>query len=254
MPLIKQDVLLGIADRVAAQYKLLKEAMDRAVYGQDYHTRVNDTGDVDVQIPLLAPYVSADKALTIATLVKNFTPLGVVVSSMNNHFAACGNVGSWDGYLRTHDVRVSDYFNQVYNAAGLGCLLAVNVFCEEVLTFATMTIRSSGMEYVDGDDFGPGMNVNLRANGRDFAAQRLKMCSDEPVTADVDFMVSLRDWQGDVYDVSVSMHAGETEVPIGSNEDRFMDVVNVTLAEGGNSGGVGDVIYIKNVKDREVSL
>jgi len=261
MPLIEKSVLLGIADRVAAQYEILLDAFGAVSQtgGGLYYERVNATGDVDVQLPLLQPYYTVDRGFVVNRWIQLAGNLPIVITSMENHFNNMGSVGGWDGYFATQSCRVSDYFNQVYKVAKATPLLATNVFCESSVLFGTAEVASGpAIDFVDGDDFGPGMNPNLRADGGNFAASQLQVVAASVIGAsDLDLTVTMKNWAGDIVEMDVTIPAGSgvgVSVAIGDSTNRFMDVVGIGFKSGGSAGSVGDKVEIYNIKERVVVL
>jgi hypothetical protein len=261
MPLIDQASLLGIADRVSAQFKILSDAFDATnqTGGGLYYERVNATGDVDVQISLLKPYYSVDQGFIVRRWVQLAGNLPLVVSSMEIHFNAVGSVGGWDGYLSTHHCRVSDYFNQVYKIAKSTPLLATNVFCENDLVMGTAEVSDGpAIDFTDGDDFGPGMNPNLRADGGNFAAAQLAIKTVTTIgTSDLDLSITVKNWAGDPVVIEGVVPAGTlagSVIPLGTANDRFMDVTGIGFQSGGSTGTTGDIVEIHNIRERVVAL
>jgi hypothetical protein len=261
MPLIQPTVLLGIADRAAQQYKLLLDAFSviNQTGGGLYYERVNATADVDVQIPLLQPYYTVDQGFVVNRWVQLAGNLPLVVSGMDNHFNKMGSVGSWDGYLSTHDCRVSDYFNQIHKLSKSMPLLAVNVFCEVETNFGMAAVSAGpAIDFIDGDDFGPGMNPHLRADGGNFAAAQLKVVAIGNIGAsDLDLTITVKNWLGDIVTMDVTVPAGSlagAEFQLGTSTDRFMDVTGIGFKSGGSTGTVGDAVRIFNIKERAIAL
>ncbi len=261
MPLIAQNVLLGIADRAAAQYKILMDAFvsTNQIGGGLYYERINATGDVDVQLPLLQPYYTVDQGFVVNRWVQIAGNLPLVVSAMDTHFNKMGSVGSWDGYLSTHGCRVSDYFNQIFKLSKSMPLLATNVFCEQELIFGSVEVAAGpAIDFVDGDDFGPGMNPNLRADGGNFAAAQLQLMAVTTIgPSDLDLTITVKNWAGDILTVDVTVPAGSplgTYLPIGTSSNRFMDVIGIAFKSGGSEGTEGDMVELSNVKERVVVL
>ena len=146
MAIIDTSVLLGICDRAAAQYGLVKVAFDsiNATGTGFYWQRITATDDVDVEIPMLSPGYSSDTTLTLATCVRSGCPaLGQVVTMTDSHFSRVAHTGGLDTFLTTGDERVSDYYNQVYYLAKGSYLLANNVFSEDSDDFGRIDIHDS---------------------------------------------------------------------------------------------------------------
>jgi hypothetical protein len=261
MPLISSSALLGISDRVAAQYKVISDAfvVVNQTGGGLYYERVNATGDVDVQIALLRPYYTVDQGFIAKRWIQLAGNLPTVISGMEVHFNAVGSVGGWDGYLSTQACRVSDYFNQVYKITKSTPLLATNVFCEDDLVMGTAEVADGpAIDFTDGADFGPGMNPNLRADGGNFAAAQLEVRAVTTIGSEsLDIAVTMKNWAGDPVVREVNIPAGTiagTAIPIGASTDRFMDVIGIGFASSGFTGTTGDKVEVHNIKERIVAL
>lgn len=263
MALISSSVLLGIADRLAAQYKLVKDAYDalNATGGGLYWSRVLATDDPDVLIPLLGPYQSIDENLVVST-VMNYSPLRGIVYNMENHFERNSDgsplqVGGWDGYLQTSNKRVSYWFNLVFYAAKKRYLLANNVFSEGDDLFGTVEINAGPVvAYTDGINYGNGAITNY-ANGSLYAATQLRVVVVTKGATDLDLRLSVKDVNNDLTTIDVTVPGGAEPgdvVNIGTSSDRFLDVTNVIYVPAGDQGDVGDEITIRNLKERTIAL
>jgi len=265
MPLIATNVLLGIADRAAYQYGQLKTTCTaiQAVGGGLYFTRVSATDDSDVEIPTVADYTAVDNDLLVTYLAKNGTLLGNIIGSMNAHFSRLGptglplQVGGWDGFLSSKNVRVSQYFGELYYAVMGWYMLAIDVFSEGVNDFATAVRNvTPGITFTDGVSFGDGAATNP-ANGTYFAATQLKIYVVSMGGANLDLRLYVKDLNNLPTTIDVTVPGGSvtgTEVAIGSTSDRFLDVTNIILKPAGSSGTLGDTMKVRNIKERTIAL
>ena len=265
MALIQTTPLLRIADRAAYQYSQIKATMTAiSQVGTDYYwTTVTDTEDADVEIPLLASYKMVDDDLLPGFAAIHGTQLPLIIGAMEAHFNIRGpsglplQVGGWDGYLWDQDVRVSQYFNELYFALRNYYMLAYGVFAETVYDFAT-ALRNAGpgITFTDGSDFGDGNKANP-ANGTNYAATQLKAVVVSMGAANLDLRLSVKDKNNNPVTIDVTIPAGSapaTEISIGATSDRFLDVTGIILKPAGSAGTLGDNIKIRNLKERQIVL
>lgn len=253
MGLINSTTLQGITDRAAYQYGLFSQPFEsiNVTGGGYYWQRVTADNDPDVEIPLLNTYYTADT--TGFDLDNSFksglSKLLTVVTAMETHFSRVGHRTGWNGYLSAVPMRVSDYFNQVYQAAKGSYLYANNVFSETEDTFGTWDYSGG---FTDGLDYGDGSWNNM-ADGSHFAPTQLKAVIDDTSTACSSLILelSVKDVanQPDTIQVTISGNAGD-EVDIGSSSDRFLDVTNIMAVSGDQSG---NKVLIVNKKERVIA-
>lgn len=261
MALIQPSVLLGIADRAAYQYGLVKVAFDSInLTGTGlYQTRVTATDDVDVEIPLLSAYYAVDAGISLAMCVRNgIAQLLSVVNSMDNHFSrsAVSHTGSWDGYCTLYNKRLSDYFNQLHYLAKGAYMLANNVFSESNDSFGVVEIAAGPVvDFTDGDDYGDGSSTN-RASGSYFAATQLRVVvTDGAIGAnDLDLRLNVKDADNNPTTVDVTvpgLSTVGTSVNVGTGANKFLDVTGASII---GTSNVGDKVTIYNRKERTIAL
>jgi hypothetical protein len=263
MPLISSATLLAIADRCAWQYNQIAVAFDNIAptgtgsWGTDaeyYWQQITATDDPDVEIPTLNPYYTADYGINKSTAIKTGVPqLAVIVTTMDSHFSRMNSSGSWDGYLTAQDERVSDHFNQVYYLAKSAYMLSNNVFCENEVTMSTWAF---GDVYTAGVSFGNGAATN-RASGTNFAATQLKLVVGTASTSITDLTLVITGMTlgnpSPVVITAANISAGspDDEFDVGTVADRFLSVTNVQ-ADPAHAGSAGNVVLVKNIKERVV--
>lgn len=265
MPLIDQTVLLRVADRAAYQYNQVKEIL-AAISAEGlgyYFDTVSATGDADVEVPLDGPYETVDDDFDVNIAVSSGLKLGTVVWAMQGHFNRRDSngdllqVGGWDGYLTGKDVRVSQYFGELFFAVTGYYMLANNVFSEGSNEFAQLEIIAGPvMQFTDGVNYGDGSPENP-ANGTYFAATQLKVSVVSMGAINIDVRLQVKDKFDNLTTIDVTIPGGSvpgTEVSIGTASNRFLDVVNASFVPSGNTGTAGDVIKVMNLKDRQVQL
>lgn len=264
MALIDTATLLGIADRAAKQYSLIKTAMESADVegGGWYFDRVSSTDDPDVEIPTGLSYEIVDEDLDTDFAIRNGTRLSNIVGAMETHFNrrdASNNPlqsGGWDGYLSANDIRVSWWFNSLYRAVKSRSMLAINVFSETDDTFATVEVDAGAVDFTDGVNYGNGNSTNL-ANGSNFAATQLRAVVVTMGSVDLDLRLGVKDIDDLPTTIDVTIPADSptgTVVEIGLSSNRYLDVISADFVPGGDEGTDGDQIQIKNLKEREISL
>lgn len=267
MPLIEKPVLTGIADRLAAQYEFLADAFDslNVEGGGWYYDRVTDTEDPDVELPLLPPAQDIDDNFTLANqfVRHRMDKMGQMLGSMDAHFNRKDTngdplqVGSWDGYCTDHDLRLSDYFNQIHYGTYRRYMFANNVFSETDDVFATVeVIAGPTVSFTDGVDYGNGSSEN-RASGGLFAATQLKVVVTTMGATDLDLRLYVKDINDNPTTIDVTVPASSppgTEIDVGITSDRFLDVTNVAFVPAGSAGTVGDEVKAQNKKERQIAL
>ena len=265
MPLVDTATLLRVADRAAYQYGQLKTvfgAISQEGLGYYFDT-VTATDDPDVEIPTEPVYEEVDDDLEPGFAAKYGTRLPGVIGGMDAHFVrrdANGNylqVGGWDGYLYDNDVRVSQYFGELYFAVIGRYMHAVNVFSEGDDEFAELEVVSGpSVQFTDGINYGNGAVTNP-ADGSNFAATQLKV---EVVTmggTDLDLRLSVKDVNDNPTTIDVTVPGGSAPgavVNVGGTSDRFLDVIGAGFVPAGSTGTVGDTVKVKNLKERQIQL
>lgn len=266
MPLIDTTSLLKIADRAAAQYKFLYDAftsLTPAGTNGFYWQIVTATNDPDVEIPTLQPYYAVDTGLNVDFTVKNGVQLGQIVSAMEAHFNILGptgiplQLGGWDGYLTTHNERVSYWFSKIFLDTTGNYMLANNVFSEGNDVFGTVTLAAGPtIVFTDGVNYGTGAITNP-ANGSNYAATQLKVVVVGMGMTNLDLRLSVKDINNVPATIDVTVPGGSlpgAEITIGATSDRFLDVMNVAFVPAGSTGTVGDSLTINNKKERQILL
>ena len=260
--LMEKSVFTGIADRIAKQYSYIKvcfEALSATGMGEDYYERVTLTNDPDVELSMLQSAYNTDvdfRTQTPQRVTRNLSSFVNLITSFENHLQREGTIltRSWDAYCQNQDVRVSDYTNQVHFSRKNSYMNARNVFCEDEVTFASVIMSdATTINFSDGVNFGDG-SVTAKADGNNFAGTQLKaiVVGSNEISSLVVNITGLDEF-GQVKtleNITISGIPG-TEVIIGSEEDRWVDVTNITRVSGGN---VGDEFEIHNIKERIIQF
>lgn len=262
MALVSKDVVRKVVDRAAFQYKTIVDAFHDAfeVGSGSYYEIITETNDPDVELSCGGGYRMVDLSSDIKRLVCSGTNLCGVIKPMNEHFNIVSDdgerlqLGGWDGYLSAKDLRVSQYFAELYFNCTGKYLLSKNVFSEGIDEFGSFVINDDGVSFVDGVSYGSGDDFNP-ANGKNFAPTQLKIVVDSIGVSGVDVRLSVKDSNNNLkmVDVQIPSSAGVGEEFI-VGEDRYLDVTFVSLVSGGLSGGVGDSFRILNLKERIILL
>lgn len=264
MALIDSTDLLGIADRAAQQYDILRQAYETAQQegGGWYFTRVTDTDDPDVELPTIQPYRIVDEDLDVDMAVTSGSRLANIINAMMVHFNTRENgvplqVGGWDGYATSQDVRYSWWFNKLYFAVKSQYLLANNVFSETDDIFGTVVIGAGpSVNFTDGVNYGTGSSTNL-ANGSNFAATQLKVVVTNLGANNLDLRLSVKDINNLPTTIDVTIIANSppgTEFPVGDETNRYLDVMGVSYKPASSYGTLGDTVTIQNLKERQIAL
>jgi len=266
MPLVDTATLLRVADRAAYQYGQLKTTLSAiSQVGLGYYWQaVTATDDPDVEIPTLADYKRVDDDWLAGYVAKNGTLLGSIIGAMEAHFNLRDPItglplqaGGWDGFLSTKNERVSQYFGELFYACKGYYMLAIDVFSEGVDTLATaQVIAGPAILFTDGISYGNGSNLNP-ANGTYFAATQLKAVVTTMGGANLDLRLSVKDVSNNPATIDVTIPAGSAPgavVNIGTSSDRFLDVTGIVFKPAGSAGTLGDMVTVKNLKERQIAL
>jgi len=265
MALIDTTTLLGIADRAAQQYNILRQGFESADQegGGWYFDRATTTQDPEIEIPLGQPYEIVDQDVEVDFAIRNGTRMANIVNAMLVHFNtrnSSGNAiqpGGWDGYAVDHDVRYSWWFNKLYYAVKQRYLLAINVFSETDDTFGTVqVVAGPGLQFTDGVNYGNGSDTNL-AKGSNFAATQLKVVVGSMGGNQLDLRLSVKDLNNLPTTIDVSIPGGSapgTEIPVGTTVNRYLDVMGVSYIPFSSYGTLGDTVTIHNLKERQIAL
>jgi hypothetical protein len=204
-----------------------------------------------------------DNDFSIGDVIKWGIKLPDVIWAMENHFNrsnGSGGVlqqGGWDGYLMSHNDRVSQYFGELFFIIHGNYMLAVNVFSESVDDMATAVRNATpAITFTDGVSYGNGAVTNP-ANGTYFAASQLKVYVVAMGGANLDLRLSVKDVNNNLTTIDVTVPGGSppaTEIAIGTTSNRFLDVTNITLVPAGSAGTLGDTIKVRNLKERQIAL
>ena len=265
MPLVDTATLLRVADRAAYQYGQMKTvfAAISQVGSSYYWQTITATDDPDVEIPTLSPYEQTDNDLLPGYAAKNGTLLGNIIAGMEAHFDMRGpsgaplQVGGWDGYLTSKNVRVSQFFGDLFFACKGYYMIANNVFSEGNDQFGAITLAAGPtIVYTDGINYGNGDPANP-ANDVFFAATQLRVVVVGMGGVNIDIRLSVKDINNNPTTIDVTIPGGSipgTVVPVGSSSDRFLDVMGAVFVPAGSKGTAGDSLTIRNLKERQIVL
>lgn len=265
MPLVDTATLLRVADRAAYQYgQLITTFTAIRQQGTDYYCEtVTLTDDPDVEIPTLAPYKIVDSDLLPGFAARWGTQLPNVIGGMEGHFNMRGpsgavlQAGGWDGYLTDNNIRVSQYFGDLFFACKGYYMIANNVFSEGDDQFASITLAAGPtVVFTDGVNYGSGDAANP-ANDVFFAATQLRVVVVTKGANNLDIRLGVKDVNNNPTTIDVTVPAGSapgTIVPVGTSANRFLDVISAAFVPAGSTGTVGDSITVRNLKERQVVL
>jgi len=261
MALIDKATLTGIADRAASQYQMVAAAFENIdITGTGFYwQRITLTNDPDVEIPLLSPYYTADYAISLQNAIRSGVPqMTTIVTTMDSHFSRVGETGSWNGYCTDKSLRVSDYFNLLYQIAKGSYMLANNVFSESDDVFGNVEITiGPAVTFTDGINYGDGASANLATDSK-YAPTQLKAIAVGAIGGtDIDLRLSVKDPTDTPTTIDVTIPAGTldgAEIDIGTSSDRYLDVTDVSYQLAGSTGTVGDNLNIQNKKERQIAM
>lgn len=262
MAIISTAILLGVADRAAFQYGLIRTAFltINDVGGGLNYTRITASNDSDVEIPLGSSYKNVDSGWAIANNIKVGTPLASIIIAMESHFSKVAQSPStWDKFLTDADERVSDFFNQIHSAIKGKFMLADNVFSEADDKLASVAISAGpSLDFTDGINYGDGTASNL-ASGTNFAASqlRVKVVGGAIGATDLDVDVIGLDESGGAKTVSVVIPATTAEnafIDVGTSADRFRDITSIVYTPASDKGTDGDAFEVRNKIERTIAL
>lgn len=269
MALVDPTTVLHVADRAAYQYGQLKttfNAIRQQGVGNGYYWEiVTVTDNPDFEIDTLAKYKYVDNDLTVTYAARFGTFLSQIISAMEDHFNRRDPTtglplqpGGWDGYLWDHDIRVSQYFAELYHAIYPPYYMyAVDVFSEGDDTFATLNVLAGPtLGFTPGITYGNGSRLNP-ANGTYFAATQLRAVVSVFGATTLDVRLSVKDVNDNPTTIDFSVPGGTlpgTVIPIGTTSDRFLTVTGAIFKPLGSTGTVGDLVVVKNLKERQIAL
>ncbi len=222
----------------------------------NYFDMVTPCDDSDVEVPIAGYASLADTTLNTGDIVSRSTPaLLKLISSINAHFNRINFSGGYDQYLINNNLRVSNYFNQLYAATFGNYLLAKNVFCDTDSLFGTINLTSGpSISFVDSINFGNGSIPYRLAKDGNFAATQLKIKVVNFGGTRCDLNIIGTDKDNNIISNAVSIPAVTNEgdyVSIGSSSNRYLDVGSITFANS-NHGTNGDVFEIRNIPERVI--
>jgi hypothetical protein len=266
MPLVDTATLLRVADRAAYQYGQIKAtcAVISAPGLEYYWETVTATDDPDVELPTLANYEATDRDFSPAQAAVRGTFLPCILGGMDAHFDGAypnGGVvlqpGGWDGYLTAKNVRVSQYFAELFFACKGSYMIANNVFSEGNDQFARAQVAAGPVVvFTDGINYGNGSAFNP-ANGTFFAATQLRVVVTVKGAVNLDLRLSVKDINDMPTTIDVTVPAGSapgTVVAVGTSADRFLDVIGIGFVPAGSKGTAGDDVTVRNLKERQIQL
>ena len=259
MAIIGTGIFTEFIDKVAAQYSIMKTAIEdfNAVGPSSYFDIFTASNDPDVEIPIEQYADLADTTITLTGVLKVSMPaIFRVINSINAHFARVAFAGGYDQYMINNNIRASDYFNQMYVLATGSYLLAKNVFCQDDVVMGTVNLTAGPtVGYVAGVSFGNGSIPNRYAKDGNFAASQVKIVVMAFGGVQCDLTLTGTDKDNNVITVPVviplTANIGD-EINVGISTDRFLAVGGVAFTSGSNHGTSGDQFEIHNIKERTI--
>jgi hypothetical protein len=262
MPLIQESVFTGYADRIAGQFRILRNAVSAMSAGATYFQMLTVTDDPDIEIPMLSPARTQDLFTqnedSVVSVVKQMPAFTGLITAMESHMKTQTenfSVVGWDTYCTASGVRVGEYTDWVHYARYGRHMLARNVFSENEITFAECSISPSGtMQFEDVDDFGTG-SYSVKAGAGNYSGTQLAAVLGNEITQAIDIEIvgvgetGLTRRQSTTGGLIVGPSG--TRIPIPPPSGRFVDVTEVNLLSGGSSG---DIFLLVNIIERDTTL
>lgn len=257
MPIMDTTVFTNLVDRIGGQYKTINNAVIamNALGPASYFNMVTGTDDPDVEVPMVGICDYADKNVNTTGLISGvgFSPIVRMVLAIQTQFLRVQFAGGIDQYCITYNIRVSDYFHNIYLLANGNAMLAKNVFATGTYTFGTVTLGSGpSIGYVAGANFGNGAVPARQAINNNYAATQLKIRVVNMGSTQCNLTISGTDPVNNLTSANVVIPANSapgTEIPIGTTSNRFLAAGNVTFTDS-NHGTAGDQYLIINIPER----
>lgn len=260
MPVINATTFKGVADRIAAQWILIKAAIidSKAEGGGKFYTRIHDgvgTGDPVVERDLVRPANVLDDNMSSGLVASSF--YGSFINALKQHVSGQG-YRSLDIYLNTLGINVSPYFEDVYYLATGSHLDARNVFENPAGTIlGTVSLSGSSVgTYVHGTRVGTGTGKVASDN---HAASNLKVVPTTTVGG-TDIILDLALLSEAPTDGSVAASMQVT-IPSGTvagtvidvgvpYTNMYLDVTNIRFA----GGSASDTLKVVSSAERVEAL
>lgn len=240
MPIISNDLFTDLADRLAAQAKLLADAMTaaQAVGGGYYYPRIHGgvaaAGNYDVEDAL----IDSANDLDVNTMSGTVFP-DIFRDMINAHEAHVIDEGasSLDAFLNTSGIDVDVYYEDVYYLSKGSHLEGRNVFSDVEHLMGTIDVTSSGVAtFTDGEAVGTGTGD---AGPNNHAAAHINVVAGNDIVADLVLDVRLLEEDPDDGSVATSVNVTVSsgviegqEVSVGAADDKYLDVTDVVVAGG----------------------
>lgn len=266
MGIISKQLMSDVTDRMAAQTRLLHDALlsARAEGGGFYYPRIHlgvGPGDFNIEDDLIRAANNIDIDLAdCPVLALEFSEM---INALVTHVTEAQGITNLDDYLTKSGVNVSEDFAEAYTCSRGQNLLATNVFRTNVVDpMASVTWLGSGsIIFTDGFVLGTGSGdfVSPGDNNQDLssansAAQNLQVIVASGVTADSQLNVQVTGEDGIQVGRTIQLTSGMTigtTIIVGNGAtDFFLDVNNVVAAGGAN----GMAIRVGSIVERVPQL
>jgi len=269
MGLISDTQFIGISDRLAKQACNVEDAVLVNQSGLGYYVRVHDglcsekpgVGDFPIEIDLIQAGNTTDVNMKFSTAAG---PLfSTMINALNNHVVSRGSddgVTSMDDYLNGSGINVHEKYNLAYEAIVGASLNAVNVYRDDEIHMGQISITSSGVgTFTDGEALGTGTGSFARDTGPtstpNSAEQNVQWCAPSGIGPTSDVIVNIvgTNEQGNTVSQQVTVPIGTvsgtcaTVTPLGF---KLLDVTAIQFA----GGGLGDIVTVRSVVERNIGL
>jgi len=261
MALISNNVLSGVADRVAEQVTQFKVGFNAAIAsGTRYYIRVHNgvgapAGDYDVEYALITPCNTLDQNTFSGTFFR--TTFQDVINALDTHVLA-KNAVSFDSFLNISGVNVHPNFDEVWHKVKSTHLLARNVFFADAnISVATFTSTGSGTgTFAEGTAVGSSPDSRYVPGTSNYAAAKMVIVPNQTVGSDIVLNLQLLK-----ENASAGTSTGSTNISITSgissgtqflvdSGNPYLDVTNMVAA-----GGDGDDVFtVLALRERDIAL
>lgn len=261
MALISNNILSGVADRIAEQVTQFKVGFNAAVAsGTRYYIRVHNgvgapAGDYDVENALITPANTLDQNTFSGTFFR--TTYQDLVNALDTHVLA-KNAASFDSFLNISGINVHPNFDEVWYKVKSTHLLARNVFFADAnISVATFTSTGSGAgTFTEGTAVGTSPDSRYAPGTTNYGGAKLVVVPNQNVGADIILNLHLlkENPAGGTTtgNVNISITAGVTSGTqfVVDSGNKYLDVTNMIAA-----GGDGDDVFtVLALRERDIAL
>jgi len=261
MALISNNILSGVADRIAQQVTEFKVGFNAAVAsGTKYYIRVHNgvgapAGDYDVENALITPCNTLDQNTFSGTFFR--TTFQDVINALDTHVLA-KNAASFDSFLNISGINVHPNFDEVWHKIKSTHLLARNVFFADAnISVATFTSTGSGTgTFTEGTAVGTSPDSRYAPGTSNYAGAKLVVVPNQNVGANITLNLQLLKENSAGGTTTGSTNIAITSGALSGTQfvvdsgNPYLDVTNMVAA-----GGDGDDVFtVLAIRERTIAL